>query len=98
MARYAGNVPYSYDVVWPRIDGVAVSQGWSVSPTSTIERRFYSKGMSAFSWGANLTVHVQDAGTFTRITFDTSSTTLVGYSRARGEVEKFIVALGGALD
>lgn len=98
MARYSGNVPRPYAEVWPLVDGVAMAQGWSVAPNSTIERRFYSKGLSAFSWGANVTVHLQDGVSFTRVTFDTSSTSLVDYARARGVVEKLIVALGGTLD
>jgi hypothetical protein len=98
LARYAGNIPRPFEQVWPLIDGVAVSQGWAVSPSSTIGQRFYSKGVSAFSWGASLTVYVHDAGSYTRLTFDTSSTSLIDYGRARGVVEKLIVALGGALD
>ena len=98
MARYAGWVPRPYAEVWPAFDGVAASQGWQVAPSSTENTRHYSKGMSAFSWGANITVYLQDSQTHTRVTVDTTSTTLVDYGKARGVVEKLLVALGGTLD
>jgi len=98
MARYAGWVARPYAEVWPQIDGVAMSQGWEVGPASVEDRRYYVKGISAFSWGANLTVYLQAAGDHTRVTFDTVSTSLVDYARAKGVVEKIIVGLGGQLD
>ena len=98
MARYAGYVPKPIAEIWPFVDGVAVAQGWKVGVNSTQYQRFYSKGVSGFSWGSSMTLWLQDAGEYTRVTMDTSGTSLVDVARARGIAEKLILALGGTLD
>ncbi|MGC4173917.1 hypothetical protein [Demequina sp.] len=98
MARYAGWVPRPFAEVWPTLDAIAMEQGWTVGPSSTMERRHYSKSMSAWSWGSDVIVTLQDVGTHTRLTFDTMSTSLVDYAKARGVMEKLMSAIGGTLD
>lgn len=84
------------------LDSVARSQKWAVSPSSTIDRRFYPQGMSVWSNGANLTVHLQDAGSHTRVTLDCALAALIDNpmirKRNRKLAQAFMVGIGGALD
>ena len=97
MKRFVGTIPKALQDVWPQLDGCATSQGWSVSPSSTIYKRFYSKGMSMWSNGSHMTVYLEPSGETTRITMDLSSTTLVDTRRAQKVASKFVEQLGGAI-
>ena len=98
MSRYWAVVPRSFAEVSPVADDVARSQHWNVAPASTVHDRVYIKGMSLFSWGSTMTVQLRDEGDSTRLSIDIHPTSLWGMWRARDIVNKFVGALGGALE
>ena len=102
MTAFWGTVPRPLADVLPLLDGAARENGWAVSPSSTIYRRFYSKGMSAWSNGAHATVDLweEDGRTRLRLTVVESALADIGIHRARSRkrATKLMATLGGALD
>ncbi|AEI13491.1 hypothetical protein [Cellulomonas gilvus] len=97
MGRYVGTVGRPLDEVRWAIDAVAPQQGWTLGFGSTREVAVLTKGMTLWSWGATLHVHLQDLGGITRLTCDTREElpALTDWGRGKRAAQRLVEALGG---
>ena len=91
-------VPRPLAEVLPQLDPAAMALGWSVSPSSTLYRRFYTKGMSASTYGAHAVVDVWQEADRTRMRLSVTESAVIDWGRPKGRTIKFVTALGGTLD
>ena len=98
MTRFVGSVPVPLNDMWPRLDALVTAQGWNVSPSSTLYKRFYDKRMSMWSNPQYMTVYLGGDDTRTLFTVDFNTPTLNDMMRAKKRMTKFFESLGGTLD
>ena len=97
MTRFVGTVPTPLNDMWPRLDSLVKAQGWVVSPSSTIYKRFYDKSLSMWTSPQYMTVYLEGDHTHTRLTVDLNTPTLGDMMWAKKRIAKFFEGLGGTL-
>ena len=97
MTRFVGTVPTPLNDFWPRLDALVTAQGWGVSPSSTIYKRFYDKSLSMWTNPQYMTVYLEGDHTHTRLTVDVNTPTLGDMMWAKKRITKFFEGLGGTL-
>jgi hypothetical protein len=97
---YTGTVPQPLDHMRLELDRAAVQQGWTVGPASTREQAVLVRGMTAWSFGTTIFVHLTPDAAGTRLTFHPREAVpaLIDWGRNRRKVERLLGALGGTLD
>ncbi len=81
------------------IQQAAAQQGWALAPWARGNGWLvFNKGMSAFSWGSELRVHLQPvSATETRLTISTAQTlAVVDWGRGKRQARRLLDAVGAS--
>ncbi len=99
MADVQATLAQPEQVASTAIQQAAAQQGWTLAPWACGNGWLvFNKGMSAFSWGSELRVHLQPVSAAeTRLTISTAQTlAVVDWGRGKRQARRLLDAVGAS--